>query len=535
MTNQMQPIFILPEGSQRTSGRNAQKSNIEAAKAVAETVRTTLGPKGMDKMIVDSLGDVTITNDGVTILEEIGIEHPAAKMIVEVAKTQENEVGDGTTSAVVIAGELLKQAEVLLDQSIHPTMLTKGYRLAAEKSLEILDKIAEDITKDDRATLKMIAMTAMTGKGAEAAKDNLADLAVKAVLAVADEDMRIDQDNIKIEKKVGAGQNDSELIRGIVLDKERVHVGMPHSVTGAKIALIDRSLEIKSTEIDAKINITDPEQMQAFIDQEERMLKKMVDQIVGSGSNVVFCQKGIDDIAQHYLAKNGIMAARRVKKSDMEKLSRATGGTVITNLEDLSLSALGKAGIVEEKNVGDEDMIFVKECPKAKAVTLLVRGGTEHVVAEVKRAVTDAIGDIVAALTIGKVVAGAGSVEIELAKHLKIYGDSLSGREQLAVNAFSKSLEVIPKTLSENAGLDPIDIITNLKSMHDKKKWAGINVFSGKIIDAWKEGVIEPLKIKTQAIKSASEVAIMILRIDDVISGSTDSLPPSPNDMPPMM
>jgi len=543
MNQQIQPIFILPEGSQRTTGKNAQRTNIMAAKLVAETVRTTLGPKGMDKMLVDSLGDVVITNDGVTILEEMSIEHPSAKMIVEVAKTQEDEVGDGTTTAVVLVGELLKNAEKLLDENIHPTVIAKGFRIAAEKAHIILNNIAEDITEKDIVSLKNIAITAMTGKGAETAKEKLAEICVKAIKQVMDKEndkIIIDAENIKLEKKVGAGIEDTELVQGIILDKERVHSGMPKLVKNAKILLVDSAIEVKSTETDAKIQITDPSQMQAFIDQEEKILRDMVEKIAKSGANVMFCQKGIDDIAQHFLAKKGIYAARRVKKSDMEKLARATGATLITNLDDITSSDLGKAGIVQEKKIGDEQMTYVEECKNPKAVTILVRGGTEHVVDEVKRALDDAIGDLSAALTTGKVVGGAGSVEVELSRNLRHFANSLSGREQLAVQAFADSVEVIPKTLAENAGLDSIDILTELKAMHDKgKKWAGIDVFSGKVIDAWKANIIEPLKIKTQAVKSASEAAIMILRIDDVIASSgrgggmpPEGMPQMPGGMP---
>ncbi|MFH1839838.1 MAG: thermosome subunit alpha, partial [Nanoarchaeota archaeon] len=503
---------------------DAQRNNILAGKIVAETVRTTLGPKGMDKMIVDSLGDVIVTNDGVTILEEMQIEHPAAKMIVEVAKTQENEVGDGTTTAVVLAGELLKNAEVLLDKDIHPTVIAKGYRIAAEESQKILKGMAENVSPKDDKILVNIAITAMTGKGAEANKELLADLTVKAVKQVMDEVdgvIDIDMDNIKLEKKVGGGTEDSELIQGIVLDKERVHSGMPKFVTNGKVALIDSALEIKNTETDAKIQITDPSQMQMFIDQEENMLKNMVDLVVKSGANVVFCQKGIDDIAQHYLAKAGIFACRRVKQSDMQKLARATGARIVTNLKDLSSSDLGKAGTVIEKKIGDEGMTYVQDCKNPKAVTLLVRGGTEHVTDEIERAVKDALGDVSAALTVGKVVAGGGAPEVELAKKLREFSNKLSGREQLAVMAFAEAMEVIPRTLAENAGLDPIDMLTDLKARHDKgDKWAGLDVFKGKVIDCWKAGVIEPLKIKTQAIKSSAEVTELILRIDDIIAGS---------------
>jgi len=520
MANQtVQPIFILPEGSQRTVGREAQRNNIMAAKAVAETVRTTLGPKGMDKMIVDSLGDVTITNDGVTILEEMNIEHPSAKMIVEVAKTQEDEIGDGTTTAVVLAGELLKNAEELLDKEVHPAVIARGYRLAESKAQEILNEIGEKSVNED--TLKKIAQTAMTGKGAEYSKDTLATLAVKAVQMVAEENNHVDKDNIKIEKRTGGSVEDSELIKGIVIDKERLSPGMPRVVNEAKIALIDREIEIKKTEIDANIQIKTPDQMQGFLDQEEKMLQDMVEKITSTGANVVLCQKGVDDVAIHFLAKKGVYAVRRVSESDMKKMAKATGAKIVNNLKDLSKDDLGNAGIVEERKVGDEEFTYIMDCKNPKAVTLLIRGGTEHVTNEIERAVTDAVGDVAAALKTGMVVAGAGAPEIELSMALKKYANSLSGREQLAVEAFANAMEVIPRTLIENAGLDPIDTMTDLTAAHSKKqKWAGIDVFSGKVMDAWKKGVIEPLKIKTQAVSSAAEVAVMILRIDDVIQSS---------------
>lgn len=535
-----QPIFILSEGSQRTTGRSAQRTNIMAAKLVAETVRTTLGPKGMDKMLVDSLGDVVITNDGVTILQEMQIEHPAAKMLVEVAKTQEAEVGDGTTTAVIFAGELLKEAEDLLDKEVHPTVIARGYRLAAEKAHVILNNIAEPVSENDLEILKKIAMTAMTGKNAEIAKEVLADIVVKAVKQVAEKQdghMVIDKEAIKIEKKVGSGVEDSELIEGVVLDKDRVHPGMPRVVNNAKIALLDAALEIKDTETEAKIQITDPSQLQGFIDMEEKMLRNMVEKVANSGANVVVCQKGVDDLAQHFLAKKGIYVVRRVKKSDMDNLAKATGANLVMNLDDLSPSDLGHAGVVEEIKVGAESMTYVRDCKHPKAVTILVRGGTEHVVDEIKRAMEDAIGDVGAALKNGKVVAGAGATEVEVARNLRHYANSLSGREQLAVLAFAEAIEIIPRTLAENSGLDPIDVMTELKSAHDKgKKWAGIDVFSGKIMDAWANGIIEPLKIKTQAIQSASEVANMILRIDDVIAASnlgkgSGGMPPGMNGM----
>lgn len=540
MPKDIQPIFILPENTQRSTGKNAQRNNILAAKLVADIVRTTLGPKGMDKMIVDSLGDVTITNDGVTILREMAVEHPAAKMLVEIAKTQESEVGDGTTTAVVLAGELLKNAETLLDQNVHPTVIAKGYKIAAEKAISIMENLAKPVNENDIDMLKKIAITAITGKEAESSKNVLSDMLVNAVTSVVDKKkennkivLSISKNDIKIEKSIGGAVKDSELIEGIVLDKERIHPGMPTQVKDAKIVLIDSALEIKNTEIDAKIQITDPEKMQAFLDMEEKLLRGMADKIVASGANVVLCQKGIDDLAQHFLAKKGIYACRRVKKSDMEQLSKATGAKIITELKDLTASDLGSAGMVEEINgKNDEHMTYVKKCKNAKAVTLLIKGGSEHIVAEIQRAMEDAIGDLITVLRNGKAVAGAGSIEMETAKQLREFSESLSGREQLAVKAFADSLEVIPKTLAENAGLDPIDIIVALKNAHDKKQiWAGVDVFSGKVIDAWKEGIIEPLKVKTQAVSSASEVATMILRIDDVISGANNSPGPGPQGM----
>ena len=521
MAQQIQPIFILQEGTQRSIGKDAQRNNIMAAKAVAETVRTTLGPKGMDKMIVDSLGDVTVTNDGVTILEEMQIEHPAAKMIVEVAKTQEDEIGDGTTTAVVLAGELLKNAEDLLDKNVHPAVISRGYRTAELKAQEILNKIAENVSQEDEDILKKIAQTAMTGKGAEYSKEKLSELVVEAVKLVVDESNEPIKSNIKIEKRKGQSVNDSELIRGIVVDKERLSQNMPRSVKNAKIALVNAALEIKKTEIDAKIEIETPDQIQAFIEQEEKMLKDMVDSIVSSGANTLICQKGIDDIAAHFLAKKGVYAVRRVSEDDMKRIAKATGAKIISSIKDLSENDLGAAGIVEERKIGDDEFTYIMDCKNPKAVTILVRGGTEHVVNEIERAVTDAVGDVASALKTGKVVGGAGAPEIELAMGLRKYAESLTGREQLAVQAFANAMEVIPRTLAENAGLDPIDVIAELKAEHSSnKKWAGIDVFSGKVIDSWKEGVIEPLKIKTQAVSSAAEVAVMILRIDDVIAAS---------------
>jgi thermosome len=532
MTQQQQnnSDHLLAEGTKRDQGRTAQRMNILAAKLVAETVRTTLGPQGMDKMIVDTLGDVTITNDGATILKEMNIEHPTAKMIVEVAKTQEDEVGDGTTTAVVLAGEFLRRAEELLEQGIHPTVIIKGYRMATLVAQEVLLNISEPISQKDATILTKLAMTAMTGKVAEGAKEHLSKIVVQALQKVKDEEKIIDIDDVKIEKKVGTSVKETELIQGVVIDKEKVHSNMPEQVKNAKIALIDTPLELRTTETDAKISITDPEKLQAFLDMEENMLKKLVQTITKSGANVLFCQKGIDEVVQYLLAQQGIYACRRVKKSDMKNIARATGASIITNVNDLSEKQLGKAGLVEELKIGEEHMTFVRECKNPKAVTILVRATTEHVADEVHRAVDDAIGNVASALRAGRVVGGAGATEIELTRNLQHYGQKVSGKEQLAILAFAKALEVIPKTLAENAGLDAIDVLSDVKAAHDKgKKWAGINVFTGEVLDAFKEGIIEPLPIKTQALASASEVAVLILRIDDVIVAGVPEQSPRNN------
>ena len=537
-----QPIFILREGTERSKGKEAQSSNIMAAKAVANAVRTTLGPKGMDKMLVDSLGDVVITNDGVTILREMDIEHPAAKMMVEVAKTQDDEVGDGTTTAAVLAGELLKVAEDLIEQDVHSTIIASGYRLAAEKTAEILKTIEISVTEDDEEMLEKIAITAMTGKGAESSKDKLSKLVVRAVKQVVEVEAGkkvVDINNIKVEKKVGGSIEDSELIEGMVIDKERVHPSMPKVVKGAKIALISEAVEFKKTEVDAEISITSPDQLQLFLDQEEKMLKAMVDNIIDSGANVVVCQKGIDDMAQHYLSKAGILAIRRVKKSDIEKLSRACGASVISNLDEISESDIGKADLAEEKKIGLDNMLYITGCDNPKAVSLVIRGGTEHVVDSLERALEDALRVVGVAIEDEKLVAGGGSPEVELSLRLREYAATLKGREQLAASKFADALEVIPRTLAENAGLDPIDMLVELRSQHEKgKKSAGLDVYTGTVIDMLENGVVEPLRVKTQAIDSATESAVMILRIDDVIasSGGEPGMPPGgmpPGGMPP--
>lgn len=512
----MQPVYILPEDTRRTTGRDAQRNNIFAAKAVAQTVRTTLGPKGMDKMIVDSDGNITVSNDGVTILTEMQIEHPAAKMVVEIAKTQEEVVGDGTTTAVVLAGELLKKAEDFLDQNVHPTVIARGYRLAEQEAQRLLPQMARKVNVTETKVLKNIAETAMTGKGAEAQKEHLTELLLEAVQRLAGSG--IERDALRVERQVIQGA--SELIAGLVLDKERVHPAMPIIVSQATIALLDVPLEIKNTEVDAKIQITDPHQLTAFLEQEENLLQSMVEQIRSTGAKVVFCQRGIDDTAQYFLAQAGIMAVRRVKKSDMEALSKVTGGKIISSWKALTSRDLGQAGLVQEKKIGEEQMIFVEQCLHPQVVTLLVKGSTIHVAEEMRRAVRDAWGDLAAALKDGLVVAGAGAVEIELCRGIRSFAKTLQGKEQLAVQAFAESLEIIPKTLAENAGLDSLEMITHLHAAHDRgEHFTGINVFTGKMMDAWEAGVIEPLRIKTQALTSATEVAEMILRIDDVILG----------------
>jgi len=516
------PVLILREGSQRTAGREAQKSNIMAAKAVATAVRTTLGPKGMDKMLVDTLGDVVITNDGVTILKEMDIEHPAAKMMVEIAKTQDDEVGDGTTTAVVLAGELLKKAEELLDQEIHPTVIAAGYRAAAEKAMEILKDMAIKVSPNDDELLKKIAITAMTGKGSGVARSELAELSVKAVKAIVDEDGTVDVDNITVEKKVGGGITDSQLVYGMVIDKERLHPNMPKKVKDAKIALLNTAIEIEKTEVDAKIEITSPDQLQAFLDQEETMLKDMVNKIVSTGANVVFCQKGIDDLAQHFLAKAGVYTIRRIKKSDMEKLARATGGRIVTSIHDLAESEPGRAGLVEEKKIAGDDMTFVVECENPKSVSIILRGGTEHVVDELDRAMEDALRVVGVSLEDSMLMPGGGAPEIELALRLREYAATVGGREQLAIEAFAEALEIIPKTLAENAGFDQIDTLVALRSSHEKGvKSAGLDMEAGTPVDMQQKGVLEPMRVKTQAINSAAESAVMILRIDDVIASKS--------------
>ncbi|MCW3136858.1 MAG: thermosome subunit beta [Methanophagales archaeon] len=525
------PVLVLKEGSERVRGRDAQSANINAAKAVASAVRTTLGPKGMDKMLVDSLGDVVITNDGVTILKEMEIESPAAKMVVEVAKTVDEVAGDGTTTSVVLGGELLKKAEELLEQELHPSVITLGYRLAEKKSKEVLDEFAVDLDIENDEELKKIAKTSITGKFAESSRDFLADIAIKAVKLITETSQSgkrvVDTDNISVEKKTGGRVGETMLVQGMALDKEVVHAGMPKRVEDAKIALINASLEVKKTETSAELKITRSDQLKAFLDEEEREMREMAMRIKASGANVVICQKGIDDLVQHYLAKEGIMAVRRAKKSDMEKLAKATGGKVITNLEELNEKDLGHAEFVEERKVGGDKMVFIEGCKNPHAVSIVIRGGTEHVVDEVERALHDMLMVVGSIIEDGKAVAGGGAVETELALRVRAYSASLKGREQLAVEKFAEAMEIIPRTLAENSGLDPIDTLVELKAAHERgEKTAGLDVYSGKIVDMWQRGVIEPLRTKRQVVESATEAAVMILRIDDVIMSKRETLPP---------
>ncbi len=533
-----QPIFIVPEGTDRKKDRDARKSNVTAGKIISEAVKTTLGPKGMDKMLVDNLGDVVITNDGVTILEEIDVQHPAAKMIVEVAKTQDKEVGDGTTTAIVLAGELLKKAEKSLESGVHASTIINGYRIAAKKSIEILNKLAEKLNILDNEALKKIGNTALTGKSSEMSKDILINLCIEAVRAVSEKinnKLVVNSDNIKIEKKQGSSVDESKLISGVLIDKNVVHSAMPKRVPNAKIALLNSAMEIKKTETDAKIKITDPNQMKSFLDQEEGIFKDIVKKLKSVGANVVFCQKGIDDLVQHLLAKENIFAVRRVKKSDMEKLAKSTGASIINKISEISKQDLGNAGLVQERRLGDDKVVYVEDCENPKSVTLLVRGGTEHVVDEIERGVKDSIGVLSSAIEDGKYVAGGGSSEIETSMKLKEFANSLSGKEQLSVIAFADALEAIPQILAENGGMNPIDTLVELKAKHGQKngKHFGLDVIEGKILDMEKLGVFEPLRIKTQALKSASEAAEMILRVDDVISASKDSGGAAPEGMPP--
>ena len=533
------PVLILKEGATQTKGRDAQKNNIAAAKLIAEVVKSSLGPRGMDKMLVDGLGDVTITNDGATILKEIDVQHPAAKMMVEISKATDNEVGDGTSSVVVLAGALIEKAEELIAKDVHPTIIVDGYRKSALKSIEIFNQIAQKIDGGNKSELVKVAKTSMQTKLVSKESDALSELVVNATLEVSEPNEsghNVDIDDVKVEKKAGGSLRDTKLIKGIVLDKEVVHGGMPKRVEKAKIALINSALEIEKTEFDAKININSPDQMKMFLEEENRMLKSMVDRIISSGANVAICQKGIDDVAQHYLAKSNILAVRRVKESDMTKLSRATGARTVNNLEDLSSKDLGLADLVEERKVETDKWVFIEGCKHPKAVTILIRGGSQRVVDEAERSIHDALMVTKDVMEKPLIVAGGGSPESFVAGKLREWSSTLSGREQLAADKFAESLEVIPLALAENAGMDPIDTLTELRSKQAKgSKWSGIDARSAKIVDMSKLDIVEPLSVKEQIIKSATEVASMILRIDDVIASSKSGGPPGGGGMPPGM
>ena len=542
------PVVILKDGAEQSKGREAQKNNIAAAKIIAEIVHTSLGPRGMDKMLVDSLGDVTITNDGATILKEIDVQHPAAKMLVEISKTTDNEVGDGTTSAVVLAGALLEHAESLITQDVHPTIIVDGYRKAAKKAKQFLDDIAEKITANDKSSLLKIAKTSMQTKLVRKDSEKLSEMVVKAILSVAEknnEKYSVDIDDIKVEKKSGGSISDSSIIRGIVLDKEIVHSGMPKKTIDGKIALINTALEITKTETDAKINISNPQQMKSFLDEENRMLKTMVDKVIGSGATVVLCQKGIDDMAQHYLAKAGILAVRRVKESDMTKLAKATGARIVTNLDDLFEKDLGSAALIQEKKVEEDKWVFVEGCKHPKSVTLLLRAGSQRVVDEVERSIHDSLMVVIDVMEHPSIVAGGGAPETFAATKIRSWAKSLEGREQLAVEKFADALEAIPLALAENAGMDPIDTLTNLRSKQIKgEKWIGIDVMKAKVGNMQSSDIIEPLIVKQQIVSAAAEAACMILRIDDVIAtaksagpppGAEGGMPPGMGGMPPGM
>ncbi|MDH5807024.1 MAG: thermosome subunit alpha [Candidatus Verstraetearchaeota archaeon] len=519
------PVLVLKEGTTRTTGRDAQRANIMAAITLAETIRSSLGPKGMDKMLVSSFGDVTISNDGATIVKEMDVQHPAAKMMVEVAKAQDSEVGDGTTTAIVLAGALLKKADELLEQEIHPTIIVEGYKKAMEKALSIIDEIAITVDPKDKQKLKEVAITSLSGKSVVAGHyERLAELVVEAALSVAEDingKYKVDLDNIKLEKKKGESIDETQLIHGVVLDKEIVHPGMPKRIEDAKIAILDCPLEIEKTEITAKINITSPEQMKSFLDEEAAMLKEMVEKIAATGANFVVVQKGIDDIAQHYLAKKGIAAVRRAKRSDIELLAKACGARIVTTVEDLTSADLGYAKLVEERRVGKDKMVFVEGCKNPKAVTILIRGGSDRFVDEAERSLHDAKCVVRNVVQNPQIVAGGGAPEMEIAIRLREYARSFSGREQLAILKFAEAMEEIPLTLAENSGLDPVDVLVELRAAHTKgEKNAGINVFTGKVIDMTKEGVFEPANVKKQAIKSATEAAIALLKIDDIIAAA---------------
>ena len=520
------PVYILKEDTQRSKGRDARKANIMAAQIMAEILKTTLGPRGMDKMLIDSLGDITITSDGAKVLEEMDVQHPAAKMMIEVAKTQDKEVGDGTTTAVVLAGELLKKAEELLEQGIHPSLIVSGYGKAADKAISVLEKVALPVDMENRETLLNLANTSMRSKSVASAREHLSNIvvdAIKQIVEKRDGTILADVDNVQIVKKEGKSLEETELIRGIIVDKEVIHDAMPKKIKNAKIALVNAALEIEKTEIDAEIRIKTPESIKAFLDQESEMLKKMVDRVVASGANVLLAQKGIDDMAQHFLSKAGVMAARRVKESDMEKLAKATGGRMVNNLADLKPSDLGHCGLVEERKIGNDKMIFVEDCKNPQAVAIFVRAGLERMLDEAERTLNDALYVVSDVAENPKMVPGGGAIEMEVAREVRSYARQVGGREQLAIEAFADTLEVIPKTLAENAGLDMLDTMVAMKAAHEKKGGSamGVNVFEGGVADMLEKGVVEPMVVKLQAVKSGVEVASMILRIDDVVAAKS--------------
>jgi len=518
------PVVVLKEGASETKGRDALRNNIEAAKVVAEIVRTSLGPRGMDKMLVDSLGDVTITNDGATMLKQMDVQHPAAKLLVEIAKATDAEVGDGTTTSVVLAGALLTKAQELIDNDVHPTVVVDGYRKASEKAVEILENIAIKVRPTDREWLRKVALTAMASKVVAQDADYLSNLVLDAILQVAekrDGGYKVDIDSAKVEKKPGGSITDTVFVKGIVIDKEVVHGGMPKKVENAKIALINAPLEIEKPEISAEIRISDPTKMKAFLDEEARILHEMVQKVKAAGANVVFCQKGIDDLAQHYLAKEGILAVRRVKESDMTRLAKATGGRIVTNIDELTSNDLGYAGLVEERKIEEDKWVFVEGCKDPKAVTILVRGGSQRIVDEAERSIHDALMVVKDVVENPAVVGGGGAPEAETAYQLRNWAQTLSGREQLAVQAFADALEEVPLTLAENAGMNPLDAKTELSKAHGEgRKWAGVDPFESKVVDMDAKNVYEPLSVKLQVVKASTETASMVLRIDDIIAAS---------------
>ncbi len=532
------PVIILREGTKRDKGKDAQFNNIAAAMAISDAVRSSLGPRGMDKMLVDTVGDVVITNDGVTILKEMDVQHPAAKMLVEVAKTQDAEVGDGTTTSVILAGEFLKKARDLIDANVHPTIIAKGYRMADDKAQDVLKDIAMKVSIDDTETLKLIAQTAMISKQVNASKEQFSDLVVDAVRTVVDKDKdgkyTVDLKNIQTVKKEGASMENSYLVKGLIIDKEPVLPSMPKRIEKAKIALIDAPFEVKKTEIDAKIQITDPGMLSKFVEEEQNMLKAMVDAVKAVGANAVFCQKGIDDVAQHMLSKAGIYACRRVKKSDMERLARSTGASIINKISELSEDDLGYADVVELKKIEDEEMTFITGVTEPKTVSILVRGGTKHVADEVERSLVDAWSVVKVAIEDGMMVTGGGSTAMEIAMQLRDYAASVGGREQIAIEAYASAMESIPRTLAENAGLDPINILIEMRKQHKGGcRYAGLNPYTGKVEDMKALNVIEPYRIGKQALNSATDAAVMILRIDDVIASKASPAPQVGDGMPP--